>query len=537
MNETLKKLFAQLAAIWRELGLNQRISVVLGAVIVLVALGSLAFWSSRVDYALLFGKLDDTEAAKVIAYLDESKIPYQTSQGGGSIAVPRDKVYSVRAQLALRGVPRGEGAGFDLLDKPNFGISDFIQHANWLRAVQGELARTISQFDGVASTRVMIVVPENRLLLDNQKKPTASVFLTVKGSAPLAAQTVNAIRNTVANSVEGLQTANVSVVDQLGNVLTPTGDQDSAAAIATTQLASRRAQEEDLAKKAESLLEKVLGPRQAVVRVALDINWDSGNRFDEKFDAEGAVPRHEDTTDDKTDSTTATSGGGTPGVSANTGESNAVAAAGSPVNNSKVTKKTTTKEYAISRTVTSVTQSPGDFKRMTAAVSVAAKFEGEGKDRKVVARSPEELEKLRRIVISALGLQIGPEAKRKDELTLEEMSFNDPSAELAQLMHKEETKLFWLGLGRQLIYPTLAIAVLCLFWRAFKRTTLDNIPIGVPVGQMANGEADVEMNPHGEWQAKPRRPEAVTVKVLNQLIRENPDNITQALNTWMARNE
>src|SRR6202000_2986156 len=119
---------------------------------------------------LLYGKLDDAEAGKITAALDESKIPYEV-RGSGSIYVPSDKVYQVRMQMASKGIPRSDGVGFEIFDKANFGISDFVQHANYTRAIQGELARTISQLDQVEAARVMIVMPEIRLLTDGQRKP------------------------------------------------------------------------------------------------------------------------------------------------------------------------------------------------------------------------------------------------------------------------------------------------------------------------------------------------------------------------------
>jgi flagellar M-ring protein FliF len=190
-------------------------------------LSALAFWSSRLNYSLLYGKLDEGEASKVIAALDEAKVPYEISRGGGAIMVPADKVYQVRMQMAGKGIPRGEGVGFEIFDKANFGISDFVQRANYTRAVQGELARTISQLDQVETARVMIVMPENRLLSDAQRKPTASVFVRVKGNGQLPSSAVNSIRFLVANSVEGLQANNVSVVDNMGNVLSQNEDNDS----------------------------------------------------------------------------------------------------------------------------------------------------------------------------------------------------------------------------------------------------------------------------------------------------------------------
>ena len=203
MGQNFSPLGRQLIGVWKELGVSQRLSIALTAIIVIVGLTGVAYWSSRADYGLLYGKLDDTEAGKVVAALDDAKVPYRL--GHGAIYVPSDKVYAMRMQLAAKGIPKGDGVGFEIFDKPNFGISDFIQRANYLRAVQGELARTISQLDEVDAARVMIVMPENRLLTDSQKKATASVFVRVKGNSQLTPSAINSIRFLVANSVEGLQ--------------------------------------------------------------------------------------------------------------------------------------------------------------------------------------------------------------------------------------------------------------------------------------------------------------------------------------------
>jgi flagellar M-ring protein FliF len=290
MNVALAQLGRQLAAIWKQLGLNQRISVVLAGAVVVGGLVSMILWSSRTDYALLYGRLEDAEAAKVLAALDDAKIPYRTGQG--SIYVPAAKVHQVRMQLAAKGLPKNEsGVGFEIFDKPNFGISDFVQRANYLRALQGELARTISQLDEVEAARVMIVIPENRLLADNSRRPTASVFIKTKGLAQLSPSSVSAIQFLVANAVEGLQASRVSVVDNRGNVLSQEAEGDSVAGLTATQLAARKNLESYLSKKAEGMLEKVLGPGQAVVRVSADINFDSLTRTEEKLDPDSQVIR------------------------------------------------------------------------------------------------------------------------------------------------------------------------------------------------------------------------------------------------------
>jgi flagellar M-ring protein FliF len=258
MNQNLSKLLNQLRAIWSQLGASQRVSVMAATFVLMAGLTALSLWSSRADYGLLYGGLSDSEAAKVIAALDDSKVSYKT--GNGSIYVPSDKIYTLRMQLAGRGIPSGDGVGFEIFDKPNFGISDFVQHANYVRAVEGELARTISQIDEVEAARVMIVLPENRLLLDKDTYPTASVFVHVRGNSQLEQQSINAIRFLVANSVEGLKPNHVAVVDNLGNVLAENTDDDSLTGLTDTQLGARRNLEQYLAKKGQDMLEKVLGP-------------------------------------------------------------------------------------------------------------------------------------------------------------------------------------------------------------------------------------------------------------------------------------
>jgi flagellar M-ring protein FliF len=519
MNKNLTQLGQHLLAIWKQLGLNQRISIIMATAVVFLGLGTMAFWSSRPEFALLYGKLDDGEASKIVAALDEAKVPYQVR--GGSIYIPSDKVYQVRMQMAGKGIPRGEGVGFEIFDKANFGISDFVQRANYTRAVQGELARTISQLDQIESARVMIVMPENRLVIDNGRKPTASVFVRVRGNAPLPAAGVNSIRFLVANSVEGLQVNNVSVVDNLGNVLSENEESDSVAGLSNNQLTARRNFEQYLSKKAQGMLEQVLGAGQAVVRVSTDLNWDTTTHTEVKFDPDGQVAKSS-TINDETTETATSNAGGPPGVTANSTETNVTAAM--PVNKSKTTKKVTTSQYEINKTTSDVVMAPGGIKRLSVAVFIAQHFEGKGADHKAVPRSKEELEKLRHTVQSALGLDETGDATRKDDIALEEMPFNDqPAMELTQQLDQQVKRQFWFDTALKAVYPALAAGVLFLFWRLWQKTSKDEIPIAIPATN-GNGNGH-RKSPHG----------VVTVEVLNQLIRENPANMTQAVRSWLSR--
>jgi flagellar M-ring protein FliF len=534
MNQNLSKLLAQLRDIWGQLGASQRVSVAAATFVLVAGLAGIALWSSRTDYGLLYGGLSETEAAKVIAALDDAKVSYKT--GNGSVYVPSDKVYTLRMQLAGRGIPSGDGVGFEIFDKPNFGISDFVQRANYTRAIQGELARTISQIDEVQAARVMIVLPENRLLLDKNTYPTASVFVRVRGNSQLQPQSINSIRFLVANSVEGLKPNHVSVVDNLGNVLSENTDDDSITGLTGTQLTARRNLEQYLAKKAQDMLDKVLGPGQAITRVSADINYDTLTRTDEKFDPDGQVIRTQTKNDENNDTTS--SANSTPvGISANittnTAESGQTAAA-APVNTSQNHTTTSTVEYEIGKTTSSLVQAAGSIKRLTASVTVAAQMQGTGADRKVVSRTPQELDKLKNLIASAVGI----DTTRGDTIALEEIPFNDQFAtDISHELEQQKKQDFWLTLARNAAYPALGILALVILLRLFKSTPVQEIPLGVPVGRLLvkqNGNGNG--NGHGHF-GEPFEPQpgVVTVEVLNRLVKENPSNMTQAIRDWMNK--
>ncbi|HUA68874.1 MAG TPA: flagellar basal-body MS-ring/collar protein FliF [Candidatus Saccharimonadales bacterium] len=530
----LAKLGAQLRDIWKQLGVNQRITVISATVVLVAGLAAMAYWSSRTPYSLLYGKLSSTEAGKVINALDSAKIPYEIGAGGGSILVPEDKVYAVRMQLAGQGIPNSDGVGFEIFDKPNFGISDFVQRADYIRAVDGELARTISQIDAVESARVMIVMPENQLLLDRDKYPTASVFVHVRGDTQLEPQTVNAIRFLVANSVEGLKPNHVTVVDNLGNVLSANDANDSLSGLTSSQLAAQRDLEQYLTKKAQDMLDKVLGPGQAIVRVAAEINLDTLTRTSESYDPDGQVISTQTKNDDNTETTSSTPNVGA-GISANTTtSSNTTQTAAAPVTTTRNNQTTSTVQYDISKTTSNLVQVAGGIKRLTAAVTIAEQTKGAGADQQLVKRSPAELSQLSSIVAGAIGL----DPSRGDTISLEELPFNDQFAtDVTHELDQQQKQQFWWELAKSLVYPFLALAALFVLLRLFKRTPVQEIPLGVPVGRLIGGKTGGNGNGNGHsWISEPR-PGVVTVDVLNRLIKESPANMTQAIRDWMNRGQ
>jgi flagellar M-ring protein FliF len=544
MNNSFQELLQQLGAVWKEIGINQRISIVLAGLVVLLGLTGVAVWSSREDYAVLFGNLAEAEASKVINALDEAKVPYKV-RGGGSISVPADKVHSLRIQLAGKGIPGGGTTGFSLFDKPNFGISDFVQRVNYLRAIQGELSQTISRVDGIESAQVMLVMPENRLLVEYQKKPSASVFLKLRGNVPIPASTVNAIRFLVANAVEGLNPEGVSITDNIGNLLTEAFDNDPVTGATSSQLKQRREYENYLAKKVESFLAPYVGgPMRVMARVSVDLDYTTLQRKETKYDPESQVKRTETITDERVDNTTSTLVGavGTPGAATNANTDTNSPAGTAPVTKNNTNKKVTQNQYEINEVTTTQNHIPGSTKRLSAAVFIPIEYVVTGTNRVAAPRSPAEMLKIRRAVQSALGIVERGEAGRVDELSVEEIAFNDqPSLELTQRLEKSERQRLWTEIARESVFPLLGVGVLAVFWRIFQKTSIDEIPIGIPIGA-ASGDGGSQMNSfaaglRGGPTSEPDevQPFVMTADMMNQLMKENPNNMTHALRTWMTR--
>jgi flagellar M-ring protein FliF len=353
------------------------------------------------------------------------------------------------------------------------------------------------------------------------------VFVKVKGSGDLPSSAVNSIRFLVANSVEGLQVNNVSVVDNEGNVLSANEQADSLSGVSNDQLTARRNQELYYSKKAEGMLEKVVGPGKAVVRVSADIDWNSSNLSGKKFDPDGQVERSRTENTEDTDSQTqsAATAGGSPGTgsnsSANGDNTNAVASV--PVNASHTTKKVTTSSFEINETTSNIVVAPGALKRLSAAVFVAQQMEGTGTNATAKPRTTDEISNLKQIVQSALGIT------DPTLVTLVEMPFSPAVAPaVVQQMDKQEKVQFWMNLAEKAIYPALTAGVLLIFWKMFQRAKAEEIRIG-PLG---NGNGRGQFG-NGMIPGKG----IVTVEVLNQLIRENPANMTQAVRGWLGRSK
>lgn len=262
--------FAQARSAFSQLPAPRR-AVLVGAVAgVLVLLLVVARWASQPDYALLFGSLSPADAGRVVEQLEADAVQYSLRDGGTAIYVPRDEVYGLRLRLASEGLVSDGPAGYELFDAGTLGMTDFMQRLNVKRALEGELARTIGSVQQVESARVHLVLPERSPFRDQQTPPSASVVLSVRG--PLAPEQVAGVTALVAGAVEGMSPTQVTVIDEAGRMLAGPQAGGTAAGLSSAQLRMRQEVEEHLARAGQTMLDQMLGPGRAVVRVSADLD-------------------------------------------------------------------------------------------------------------------------------------------------------------------------------------------------------------------------------------------------------------------------
>lgn len=515
---------SQFKEIWGSLGANQRISLILAAGLVVLSMIGMMIWAAQPDMQLLYGKLSPEEAGKIVSKLEQKGVAFETGSGGNSIYVDASEVHRLRMELATEGIPAGgSGPGFELFDEGSFGISDFVQRTNFLRAVQGELARTISKFDGVETARVMVVMPENRLLSsrEGRDRPTASVFVD---GGNLPSGTVNSIRHLVANAIQRLDVNDVVVVDSMGTVLSEELRSDGlGGGMSNGVIKYRKSLETYFTGKVQTMLDRVLGPNQSEVRVAVDIETASVQTTETTFDPESQVARQTITGEDsQIERETSGDETGAAGVASNTPN------ASSQTNFSSLKEredknKTRTESFEINERVVSSVQNPGSIKRLTASLLVAKQMEEVGGQISPVERTPAELQELRDVVITALGIDLAPGETPEDYVTVKEMAFAvDPYENPAAILKEEADIQRYIELGKNGIGAILGIGVIIFFMQMLKRYKPEKISIEV-------------LQPDQMLQSKKMEDTSVvTPEMLNELIRQKPANIGVSLREWIG---
>ncbi len=372
--------------------------------------------------ALLYANLDPKEASQVTAALDQAGVKYELKGDGGAITVPRDKVASSRLLVAGKGLVTSGSVGYEIFDgAPALGQTDFVQHLNQQRALEGELARTIKSIQGVSSARVLLNMPRRQLFEDDaDAQAGASIMVTTAGRR-LGAEQVRAIRNLVAGAVPQLKPERVAIADQQGDLLAGAGQEGVAA-----QSGERNEVEERIRRTVLSMVEGVVGPGHARVQVSADLDMNRVTTSEEKFDPDGQVVRSTQTSEDKSKENRPGANGG---VSASQNIPGAPPAAGAANDSSESGKTDETTNYEISKTTRTEVVEPGQVKKLSVSVAVdgvtgpAVK----GKPGPYAPRAADEMQRIDQLVKGAVGF----DPKRGDVVTVLNVRFDPGAAELA----------------------------------------------------------------------------------------------------------
>ncbi len=391
----------------------------MGAIALLV-LGFVAWIAARPvePLGILYSGLDPAEGGRIIQKLEELKVSSESRGDGGTVLVPLSQVARLRMQLAAAGLPRQGGEGYELLDQQSpMNMTSFMQRVQSLRALEGELARTIVAMDGVRSARVHIVLPDRENFSRDTPKPTASVSVTMGGSGRLTSSQAAAIRLVIAGAVPRLRQEDVSIVDPSGVVLAAEGE-DS---IATGRIDEMKtAREHEIERSVTALLEAIVGRGHVRAIASVDLDGTRETSREEKFDPMSQTERSKQTetnidgTEDGKPVDPVSVGQNVPNQQAGAGAAAAPPAAARNTTSSNHHSETV--NYEISSTISERVSEPGELRRQTVAVLLDTPLDASGKP---VPRNPEELDRLTELVRNAVGFS----DKRGDRISVQDQRF------------------------------------------------------------------------------------------------------------------
>ncbi len=564
MADSLNRVFTSGPSAWTSLARGQQLLLLALGLTLPVVLFVGSQWMADGQYVPLFASLTAEDAGAIVNQLRSAKTPYRVAGNGDQILVPADKVSELRLRMAVQGLPLGGGVGFEVFDKAALGVSDFTQRLNYQRALQGELARTIGQLREVARARVHLVMPPPSLFSDRDRPASASVFVKLAPGALLGSEQIRGIVHLVASSVEGLSPERVTLVDTGGRVLSMGGG--GAGALSPQRLEMKTSLEEGIERRIQSLLDATLGPGHAVARVAAQVNFDQVERTEEKYDPT-AVTRQKTRSVESTKgrSTTATA----PTVAADATNPTTPPTPPAPsANNGAVTQNDGSREsesvtYELSRMVARTLTAPGEIRRLSVAVilSTASKVSQTGnKDaREPQPRAPEEIEKIRKVVMGAIGFN----EQRGDQVTVVEMPFDTSALDRERALLEQPSASAppprsLLALPA-LTLPTIALALVAavvaagLVWLLVRgksrQRELAAVALSLERQESITPSKAAELAPKPRLASLPRPPTSLIPEELMEMNRERedirqrasalataePDASAQLLRAWLVK--
>ena len=411
---------------------QQKILLMIAVAAIVALLVASNTWLKQADYRILFSNISERDGGAIIAALDQMNIPYQFNESGGAILIPGAKVHEVRLRLATQGLPKGGGVGFELMENQKFGISQFAEQVNYQRGLEGELSRTIQSIAAVQTARVHLAIPKPTVFVREELKPSASVLLNLYPGRTLDPSQIAGIQNLVAASVPNLSLSGVTLIDQTGAMLSQLKSPLMDAGLDPTQIKYVREIEASAIKRVDDILAPIVGQGNARVQVAADIDFSQSEQTAETHRPNTTPPDVAIRSQQTSESASATpSAQGIPGALTNQppvpataplttppvagagtpatppgqplpGQLNAAGVQG-PINSIAQpinTKKDSTINYEVDKTIRHTKQSVGTIKRLSAAVVLNHRKDAKGLVKPI---ADAELKQINELVKEALG--------------------------------------------------------------------------------------------------------------------------------------
>lgn len=538
-------------------------------IIGIVTAGFIAFFmflTSRLTaptMALLYSGLDPADASKIVAKLENMSVPYELGSGGTQILVPNDQVAKLRMTVAQEGLPSGGSMGYEIFDRSeSLGTSNFVLNIHHLRALEGELSRTIQSLAHVKRARVHLVLPRRELFSRNAPEPSASVVLAMQSGRRLSPGEVYAIQQLVAAAVPNLQPSHISIVDGQGTLLAKgrgKNPSDGAGADAGVKDGIRKSFESEMARTIEEMLERSIGPGRVRAEVTAEMDFDRISTTTETYDPDGQVVRSTQTVEENS----ATKDGQTAAQpvsvtsnlpSAGQGQ-NRPPAAGEPKNSANSNRTEETVNFEISKTTKTYVRESGSVKRLSVAVLVDGNYidEGAGKQRTYKERSNEELAQYKKLVETAIGFN----PQRGDKVEVINLRF----AKGQEVVEEEPRPLFGLGkndyirIAELLILGIVSILVILLVVRPLIKRILDALPDAIASSKSLISESVAAAAANGALPPGATTPRALpsgvggppdidmanienrvrdsTVKKIGEIVDKHPEEAVGIIRNWM----
>lgn len=521
--------------------------------IAFVAVVGLTIWSayslSEPTYGVLFSDMDAESAASVVSKLKNDKIQYVLDDGGGTVRVPTNRIDELRLQFASAGMPTSGRMGFELFDRTAFGVTDFLEHVNYRRALEGELARTISTISEVAGARVHIALPQPSLFVGREQPTKASVVLKLRHNRHLQPATVNAITGLMAASVESLKPESVVIIDNFGRPLSASGPQPSESD--GVPLERQQRIEQDLTTRLVAMLEPIVGVGRVRINVNAKLQSGTQEQTEERWDPNPVVRGRQSVSSGNTGTAPVAQGiagarsnmppdpppSGAPATAAATAAGAAAPAPPTPtVVAATTTQVSETVNYEVGKVTTHSLQPRGDIERLSVAVVVDDERSASEKE-KPKPRSAADIQKIHGLVAAAVGFDM----ERGDQLTVENIAFEEvPVEEAVQPTFIQQYGPQAMEIGRVLGIVIIVIAALLLVIRpmvsgalsrsAAMQTSTGPLPVPRTVEEL---EAEIDAQLAGAAAGQSRRMPVLTKRVAALTERE-PENAARLLRTWLT---